>query len=777
MQRGPIDILPIDAFVAAIDASLRSHRAVVVTAAPGAGKTTRVPPALVGGGRVLLLQPRRIAARAIARRIALEQDWTVGRDVGWHVRFERVESSETRLLVATEGILTARLQQDPLLSDFQTVVFDEFHERSIHSDLGLALVKQAWLARDDLRIVVMSATLDAGAVSAFLDDCPVIDVPGRLFPVEIGYRPSGALEDIVASEVSPGRGAVLAFLPGAREIADAAARLRGRLAAGIDVLELHGGLDAGRQDDALVPSDRPRVILATNIAETTLTVPDVRVVVDTGWQKVARYDAGRGIDRLDTERISRDAAEQRAGRAGRVGAGRALRLWEAHLRLMPHRSPDIARVDLATPALALLAWGADPRYFDWFEPPRAEALDAALALLRRLDAVDDHSRLTPLGRQMQRLPLHPRLARLLIDARGAPEAARAVALLSDRRRSSAVPAATACDVWSAAHDPQPPSSERIARDVRAALAHAGVGEVADAIGEVAFRQAVLAAYPDRVGRRRAAGTDRVLLATGTGARLGRESGVVNHEFVVAVDVGGRGASVSDEAVIGMACGIEREWLAPTSVAIEHTLDTEAGIVRARRVRRYDAIVLSSTDTGADADQSCRLLTEAILARGPLEADRCLLARCAAAGVATTFAALVREVAPSVRNLRDVNLSGALAPHVVQRLAREAPVDLGLPSGRRARLDYREDGRVVAAVKLQELFGLADSPRVGLSRVPVTFELLAPNGRPVQVTSDLRSFWARGYQDVRKELRARYPRHPWPEDPWTAQPTHRTVRRS
>jgi ATP-dependent helicase HrpB len=777
MQKGSRESLPVDEHISGIVEQAREHRALVVTAAPGAGKTTRVPPALIGAGRVLLLQPRRVAARAIAQRIATEQGWTVGREVGWHVRFDRRETRETRLLVATEGILTARLQQDPLLSDFTTLVLDEFHERSIHSDLGLALAKQAWIARDDFRIVVMSATLDAAAVSAFLGGCPIVEVPGRLFPVEISHRPGAGVDDVVVDEMPRLDGAALVFLPGAREIAQAASRVATRVGPGIDVFELHGGLDAELQDAALRPSGRPRVIFATNIAETTLTVPGVTLVVDAGWQKVARYDADRGIDRLDTERVSRDAADQRAGRAGRVAAGRAIRLWDAHARLAAHRSPDIARVDLATPALEVLGWGADPRSFDWFERPRADVLDAAMALLARLGAVDDQAHITSLGRQLQRLPLHPRLARLLIAAGGAPEAARAVALLSERRRSMAAPAATACDLWSAVHDAMPPAAARIARDVRTSLKSASSTPVRESIAEDAFRRAVFAGYPDRVGRRRATGGDRVLLASGTGAKLGRESGVVNHEFIVAVDAGANNADPSGEATIRMACGIEREWIVPTSTMVEHTFDAGTGRVRAHRVVRYDAVVLSATATSVDPADAGRLIAKVMLDTGPSDSDRHLLARCAVAGVSITFEELVRAASSAARGIDDVNLSGALPPHVAQRLARDAPVALSLPSGRRATLDYRQDGRIVAPVKLQELFGLAETPRLGPTRIPVTFELLAPNGRPVQVTSDLRSFWATGYQEVRRELRARYPRHPWPEDPWTAQPTHRTVRRS
>src|SRR6476646_1931727 len=427
----PFEPLPIDSHLEEIVRRLREQRAIVITAAPGAGKTTRVPPALVADGPLILLQPRRVAARAIARRIASERGWTIGREVGWHVRFERQFSKDTRLLVATEGVLTSRLQQDPTLDDFLTVVIDEFHERTVHADLGLALARQAWLARDDLRLVVMSATRDARQVAAFLGECPIIDVPGRTFALDISYRPGVAVEQAVIDvRAQSHTGALLAFLPGAPEIRRAVDRLAPMLSPkGIDVLPLHGSLDADEQDAALRASPRPRVILATNLAETTLTVPDVVTVVDTGLHKVARYDPERAIDSLETERISRDSADQRAGRAGRVRAGAAIRLWDARDRLRPHREPDIARIDLASVVLDLLAWGAAPRSFEWFEAPPGSAIDAAVALLRGFDAIDAGDRLTAVGQALVRLPLHPRLGRILLAANGAAEAARACAWL------------------------------------------------------------------------------------------------------------------------------------------------------------------------------------------------------------------------------------------------------------------------------------------------------------------------------------------------------------
>jgi len=778
---GRLEPLPIDAYLPDIVAIARRSRAVVVTAAPGAGKTTRVPPVLADDGRLLLLQPRRVAARAIARRIAEERGWTVGGEIGWHVRFDRRESAATKLLVATEGILTARIQQDPLLSDFRTVVIDEFHERSIHADLGLAFARQAWLARDDLRIVVMSATLDAARVAAFLGDCPIVAVPGRLFAVETVYRPGVALESAVADEIDRASGAVLCFLPGAGEIRRAAERLSPRLAGRASIHELHGSLTPEAQDAALAPSTERRVILATNIAETTLTVPDVRIVVDAGFQKVARYDAERGLESLETERISMDAADQRAGRAGRLGPGRAIRLWDLRDRLRPHREPDIARVDLAGPVMDVFAWGGDPRTLEWFEAPPLDALQRSIELLVALEVIDTVGRLTALGQAIRRLPLHPRLGRLLLAAQGARSAAIACAILSERHFLPASSGATRCDLLSAVDRERdlPPHVLRVARDIRQTAREVLGPQARESIDDDAFRRAVWSGYGDRVAKRRAAGGDRFLMSSGTGARLGRESGVVDADFVVAVDVTAGTSAPSGtavEATIRMATRVEREWLRPSSVTVEHRLDEQTGVVRAVRVERVGAIVLREIATEADATDRARLLAAALKTRGPSDDEGQLLRRLAAVGAPTTFEALVDDAVHFAKRASDVDLAAVLAPETRSALERDAPPDIPLPSGRRARLDYRVDGHVVAAVKLQELFGLADTPRLGRARTPVTFELLAPNGRPVQVTSDLRSFWTTGYQEVRKELRARYPKHPWPEDPWTAQATHRTTRK-
>ncbi|HKS23808.1 MAG TPA: ATP-dependent helicase C-terminal domain-containing protein, partial [Thermoanaerobaculia bacterium] len=606
-------------------------------------------PALAGLGRTILLQPRRVAARALARRIAAERGWSVGEEVGWQIRFERRFTTRTQLLVATEGILTARLQSDPLLSDYSVIVLDEFHERSIHADLALALAKQAMLARDDLALVVMSATIAAEPVAAYLGGARVFEIGARRFPVDIRYRPNAS----VAEAVRDTRGDVLCFLPGVREIESARAQLAGTIDA--LVLPLHGTLDVDAQERALAPATKRKVILATNVAETSLTVEGITEVVDSGKHKVLRFDPETAVDHLVLERISADSAEQRAGRAGRTAPGRCTRLWDERDILRPHREPEVRRVDLAGPVLDILSWGGDPKTFDWFERPPEERIDAAITLLKMLG-------------KLPSLPLHPRLARILIDAHGADEA---IEFIGEET-----------------HELQSIAKRLLGSNYK------------KHVDDVTLRKALLAGYPDRVAQRREPKSPRVLLSSGTGATLAREADDGSGEFLVVLDITGD--------LVRAARPVEREWLTPT-----HRETAQSGDKIVERAM-YGAIVLHEQTVG--------------------------------------------RVAPPKR----------------ERKALPGPAELALPSGRNAKLDYRDDGSIVAAVKLQELFGLADTPRI--NGTPVTFELLSPAGRPVQVTRDLRSFWNGAYQEVRKELRARYPRHPWPEDPWSATPTHRPVKR-
>ncbi len=709
MQRQVQAPLPIDSHLAEIREHIRRHRTAVIVAPPGSGKTTRVPPALAELGTTILLQPRRVAARTLTRRIASERGWTIGEEIGWQIRFERRFSRRTRLLVATEGILTARLQSDPLLSDFRIVILDEFHERSIHADLALALVKQALDARDDLAVVVMSATLDAQPVSHFLGGARIFNVDARTYPIEIRYRPNTT----VAQAVRETTGDVLCFLPGAREIEQT------RIEIGdIDalVLPLHGQLDVDAQERAIAPAPRRRVILATNLAETSLTVEGITEVIDSGLQKVMRYDAETGIDHLVTERIPLDSADQRAGRAGRTAPGRATRLWDARDLLRPHREPEIHRVDLAAPMLDLIAWGGDPRTFEFFERPQEERLNAALALLEQLGA----------DAELRRFPLHPRLARLIIAANFDETAIRIAAAISDGvrlRRSST----TVSDAFALADDAP-------RETVRELMARVTTKRSAD---ETVLLKAILAAYPDRVAMRREPRSPRLLLASGTGAVLAKESGVRDGDFLVALELAGSGTG---EALVRAASIVEKEWLQPTHREKVHML-TNAGNVRAVERLWYGALPLGERGTEVD----------------PIEAERIL--------------AEARKPRIDPLTQRRIAFAGG-----EKHLDRLAPLTIPLPSGRTARLDYREDGSVFAAVKLQELFGLAETPKIGPRQIPVTFELLAPNGRPVQVTRDLRNFWNSTYGDVRKELRGRYPRHPWPDDPWNATPTHRAKKR-
>jgi ATP-dependent helicase HrpB len=760
--------LPIDSAIDGIRDALQRSRAVVIVAAPGAGKTTRVAPALLDAGRAILLQPRRTAARAIAQRIAFEQGWTVGREVGWQIRLERNFTASTQLFVATEGVLTARLQDDPLLSQFSTVILDEFHERSLHADLSIALSMQAMRARDDLRLVVMSATIDAHRVAAFLGGCPIVQVPGRLFPVRVEHRPGARLVDVVTEALATATGNLLVFQPGAADIRRAVNDIRAA-STDVEVLPLHGMLPPDEQQRALAdPVGCRRVTVATNIAETSITVPGVTTVVDSGLEKVARYDAQRGIDSLELERISQAAARQRAGRAGRIAPGIVYRLWSPMDRLKPYREPDIQRVDLAAVALDVMAWGGDPTEFEWFESPPATALAASLRLLERLGATRS-GRLTDLGRQMQRLPIQPRLARIIIAAQGSRDAIRACAALAE---SLYVPVNTVIDRWSDAPEPV----RRVAVDIERVSRESQTTDRPRDTSDEGFRRAILAGYPDRVGQRRGARSDRVLMSTGTGAVLSKESAVRTAAYLVALELRASTRPGDPESRIRLASAIDPAWLEPTATEVVHRLD-EHGVVRALEIDRYDALVLAERPMKADPQRASELVAAAYTSRGPSKEDLRLLNRAAFAGCPLEFEPLVRLAAYGARSVDEVDLARVLSPETRQAMERGAPESIQVPSGRRVTLEYAADGTVSAAVKLQELFGLAETPRIGARREPVLLALLAPNGRPVQMTRDLRSFWERTYPEVRRELRGRYPRHPWPDDPWTATPTFRAKSRT
>jgi ATP-dependent helicase HrpB len=715
--------LPIDVHVAEIAAHVRAHRSAVIVAPPGSGKTTRIPPALAAIGRTILLQPRRVAARALARRIAVERGWTIGKEIGWQIRFERKFSDRTRLLVATEGILTARLQSDPLISDFDVVILDEFHERSIHADVALALAKQAMDSREDLAVVVMSATIAADDVSRFLGGARIFDVGTRRFPVDVQYRPGVSMSAAIREQLRDAEGDILCFLPGMREIERTHSEL-----ANVDalVLPLHGSLDVDAQERALAPADRRKVILATNIAETSLTVEGVTDVIDSGVHKVLRFDPETAVDHLVVERIAADSAEQRAGRAGRTRAGRAVRLWDSRDILRPHREPDVRRVDLAPPLLDILAWGGDARTFAWFERPPDDRIDAGLALLDALHAAEAQEKL-------RAFPLHPRLARIVIDAHGADDAIAIAVQLSGGAPSEV-------------HE-----ISSIARRVLGA-------DYRKHIDDATLRRALLAGYPDQVAQRREPKSPRLLLSSGTGATLAREIDDGNGEFLVILDITGE--------LVRNARVVEREWLSPAHHEIVHEWDGN----RVRTIERswYGAILLHEQNAAPDAAEAERILAE------HAKPDPLLARRVAFAEIEVDWSAAIATAVAGKRTLDEVHIE--LPFQLRRKLDELAPLTIHLPSGRSAKLDYRDDGSIIASAKLQELFGLAESPRIGPRRTAVTFALLSPSGRPVQITQDLRGFWNGAYQEVRKELRGRYAKHPWPEDPWTAPATHRAKRR-
>ena len=767
--------LPIDPHLPSIVEAVRDRRAAVVVAPPGAGKTTRVPPALLSLGPLILLQPRRVAARSLARRIAAEQSFELGREVGWQVRGERRFGKQTQLLVATEGVLTARLTSDPLLSDFATVVLDEVHERSLHTDLALALAREALRARTDLHLVVMSATMDAARVRAYLDGCPLVEVEGRPHPVEIRYAEltmADAVTDVLSRPAGePGQvGHILCFLPGAGDIRRCHDELARRALPGNPLLlPLHGSLSANEQDAALAPSARRKVILATNIAETSLTVDGVTDVVDSGLEKVPRYDPARGLDRLELERISQSSAAQRAGRAGRTAPGRALRLWDARLAMRPERDPEIARADLAPPFLDVFAWGGDPATLTWLDAPPPAHAAAAIALLERLGALRG-GRLTESGERMRHFPLPPRLAAFLLVAGGGPRACAAAALLAERDFLRGPLPTTTSDLLvrvDRIHE-APPGLRAAARQIEQTARSVLTPRPA---GDVEIERALLAGYPDRVARRREPGSAKLLLSSGRGAVLTEESGVREAELLIALDLAG-----DTEPRVRMASRVERAWLVADGASIEQAFDPAAGRVRAARVERYGAIELGRAAMAPDPDVAADLLARELLRRGLGEDDERLRRRLAVAGIVIDVEAAVRDACTGRTRLPTLSLSDHLPYATRRRLDRLAPDTVTIPSGRAARLEYRADGSVVLSAKLQELFGLSDAPRIGAAGEPVIVEPLAPNGRPLQATRDLRSFWDRTYHEVRRELRGRYPKHPWPEDPWSAAATARTRRR-
>lgn len=831
--------LPIDAVLPAIVAAAREARRVVLRAEPGAGKTTRVPPALLdagvaGGREIVVVEPRRIAARAAAAWIAAEREGTLGAEVGYRVRFEARGGAATRLWFVTEGVFERRLAADPFLEHVGAVVLDEFHERHLDGDLALAVVRHLQeTVRPDLALVVTSATLEAGRAAAALPGAAVVETAGRAYPVDVRFterpgerapvamRVARALPDALGAD----DGDVLVFLAGARDIRRTAEAI-GSLCARreIDVATLHGMQPLEEQQRVLARGGRRRVVLATNVAETALTVDGVTTVIDSGEARVARFDPRLGVNRLDVVPISRAAAAQRAGRAGRTGPGRCLRLWSAaeDAGRREHETPEILRLDLARLVLAVRAWGmAAVGELAWLDAPPPASLARAAALLGDLGAIDTDG-LTAVGRRLLTLPLEPRLARVAVEAErlgAGDDGALLVALAGERDVVRRGPAAGP----SLADHPSGPSdlllrmelfrdAERagFAADrcralgldrgalravdrVRRQLARRGAGRAG--ASEEALGRALLAGFPDRVARRRGEGDARGVMVGGTGVVLAGESVVREAPLFVCVDVEAAGAGRAD-ALVRVASAVEEAWLAalPGGIVEESVLEWDARserVVGRRRRRHRDLVLAERTSTDVDRAAASRLLEQIALADPAAAAalddeGRALLARLAfwraAFGTGAVpepdalLADAVRAAASGCVTLAELRragvariLAGLLPPPVRRRLDREAPAEWTLPSGRRARVVYDPGRPPRVAARIQETFGLAATPRLG-GRVPLVVELLAPSGRPVQVTDDLASFWRTTYAGVRRELRGRYPKHDWPEDPTTASPS-------
>lgn len=817
----------------------------MITAPPGAGKTTRVPPALLEAipGRIVMLEPRRVAVRAAARRMAHEGGWQLGQQVGYQVRFDRVACADTRILVVTEGIGVRMLHDDALLEGVGALILDEFHERSMVADLALAMARHVQQqVRPDLAIAVMSATLDPVPVAAFLGDCPVIDAPGRSYPVDLQHLvlPDGEpLPRTVAKGVRHalelGSGDLLVFLPGVGEIRRTAEELAATATAqDLAVVPLYGALPPDQQDAALRPGGRRKVILATNVAETSITVEGVGTVVDSGYARILRHDPAVGLDRLELVRIGRASADQRAGRAGRTGPGSCLRLWreEETAHLPPAELPEIRRVDLAGPALTLLAWGEDPAAFGWFEAPDDEALQRGLELLTMLSALAG-SALTPLGGLMARLPLHPRLARLVLESHDlghGRDGCLLAALLSERSvlrrrdagddgprtRSGSDPLDRLAAVKHVANAdvPSPYGRNEILEGVARRILRAG-RQLADLTRRLpapahpvedpdeALSRALLVAYPDRVARRREPDSPRAVMVGGRGVRLARESAVLDAELFVCVELSAGRRGGHAESLVRQASEVDVAWLPAhlftTGVVVR--FDADSGRAGAREVRRYADVLLSDRPcqapdpalvadalaTAAAADPPRALDLEEREVRELLARLAFLAAHQAQLGLPAPDTLLREQAIPALSSGRSTfaelrrapllaTLKGLLPHHQLAALDREAPERILVPSGNHIRLAYSADAPPVLAARIQELFGLADTPRVAGGAVPVMVHLLAPNMRPQQVTQDLRSFWNTTYPQVRKELRARYPKHDWPEDPWTATASKRPDRR-
>ncbi|MCZ8316788.1 ATP-dependent helicase HrpB [Phreatobacter sp.] len=808
--------LPIDAALPALREALAGASRAVLVAPPGAGKSTRVPLVLMeeswsGTGKILVLEPRRIAARAVADRMAKTLGEEVGGRVGLRVRFGSKVSARTRVEVVTEGIFTRMILDDPTLEGVAAVLFDEFHERSLDADLGLALALDTQGAlRDDLRILVMSATLDGARVAALLGGAPVVESAGRAYPVvtrHVGRDPAARLEDEVARTVrralAEETGSALVFLPGAAEIRRTAELLAATVKdPAVDIVPLYGALDRAEQDRAIEPAapGRRKVVLATSIAETSLTIEGVRIVVDSGLSRVPRFEPDLGLTRLETVRVSRAAADQRRGRAGRTEAGVCYRLWEeAQEGAFPaYQTPEILAADLSSLLLDSAAWGVtDPASLAFLDPPPKPAVAEARALLASLGGLDADGRITEEGKRLRALPLTPRLARMVVDAaaRGEGRLAADLALLVSERGLGGedVHLGHRFDRFRSDRSRRAEDARRMAAGwLREVTAAPDIGSGPERAG------AVLAlAFPDRIARARGKDGDFVL-ANGRGGSVDPASPLARETFLAVAEIGGVAARarILSAAPISLA-EIEADFADRIETREEVTFDRTAAALRAKRARRLGAVNLGEQTLAVPpTEASARALAEGIAALGihrlPWSKPQLALRH---------RVSFLRRVDESFPDLSDAALAANaaewLAAHILaktalsqigadelsaaldqlipwdvkRRIEADLPSHFDAPSGQRHPIDY-EGEEPVLSIRVQELFGLAVHPTVARGKIPLVVELLSPAHRPVQITRDLPGFWKGSWQAVKSEMKGRYPRHPWPDDPASAAATHR-----
>ena len=818
--------LPIDAVTPALTRALRSGNAAVLVAPPGAGKTTRVPLVLAdepwaAGRKIIVLEPRRLAARAAAARMAATLAEAVGETVGYRVRFGSKISRRTRIELVTEGVFTRMVLDDPSLGGIAALLFDEFHERSLDADLGLALARDVQRGlRDDLKILVMSATIDGARVAKLLADAPVIESEGRAFPVEtryLGRDPSVPIERAVADAavraVRAEQGSVLAFLPGTAEIRRAETVLRERLSGpDIDIVPLFGALEADVQDRAIAPPPpgRRKVVLATAIAETSLTIEGVRIVIDSGLARVPRYEPDVGLTRLETVRVSRAAADQRRGRAGRTEPGVCYRLWEEPqtASLAASGTPEILAADLSGLVLDLAHWGVtDPGKLDFLDPPPAPAWNEAKALLLGLGAIGRDGRITDEGRMLRQIPLPPRIARMVVDAAAAGAAALAAdiaAILTERGLGgNDIDLTQRLDALRRDRSRRAQDARAMARrwaQLAEKSSPEGGRSVPDRLAADALSPGVLLAlaYPDRIARSRGTG-GAFLLSNGRGANVDQASPLARETFLAVGEIAGSAAQGRILLAAPLALAeIEAHFGARIETRDEVVFDAASASLRARRLRRIGAVTLGEQIRKPDAsDETARLLAQGIARLGidrlpwtkPLKQwrDRVMFLRRAegeewpdlsdaalASNLDWLAAALAGKTALAALSADAFTeaIHGLLPWNLRRRLDAEAPTHFAAPSGSSVPIDYEAGEGPKLAIRVQELFGLDRHPTVAGRRVPLVVELLSPAHRPVQVTRDLPGFWRGSYQAVKAEMKGRYPRHPWPDDPLKAPATRR-----